>query len=82
MYFINVHKCLLGGEKENRARLFSVVLSKRTKNNDQKLKYKKVHLNIRQRLFHWYCTLEHILQRVCGVSILGDIQNTTGNGPG
>lgn len=69
------------GKKEIRAKFFSVELSERTKSNGHKLKYKKFHLNIRKRLFHWYCTVEQILQRVCGVSILGDTQNATGNGP-
>lgn len=33
-------------------------------------------------LFHWCCALEQILQRVCGVSILGNTQKSTGHGPG
>lgn len=48
------------GKKEIRAKIFSVVLSERTKSNGHKLKYKKSHLNIRKSLFHWYCTLEHM----------------------
>ena len=49
-----------------------------------KLKYKKFHLNIRENLFSCEgdCTLEQVAARGCGVSVLGDIKNPTGHGPG
>lgn len=56
---INVYKNLKEGCKDNRARLFSLVPSNRTRDNGHKLKRRKFHRNIRKHLFavemteHW-----------------------------
>jgi len=56
---VNAYKYLQGGCQEDGARLFSVVLSNRTKGNGHKLKYKKLHLNTKKNFFplrvteHW-----------------------------
>lgn len=44
---ITVYEHLMGGFKEDGARLFSAVSSKGTKSNGHKLKCKKFHLNVR-----------------------------------
>jgi len=73
----------MGGYEIQGARLFSEVPGGRTRSNGQKFKHWKFCLNSRKHLFtvrvvkHWY-----VVQRVCGVSILGDIQSLTGHCPG
>ena len=55
-----MYKYLKGGCKEDRGKLFSGMLSDRTRNNGHKLKYRKFHLNIKKHFFtvrmteHWY----------------------------
>ena len=57
---IKVYKYLKGGCKENRARIFSVVPSGRTRSNGHKLKHRRSPLNISKHFFtvrvtkHWY----------------------------
>lgn len=50
---INVYKYLQGGCREDRARLFPVVASDRTRVNGHKLKHRRFLLNIRKCFF--YC---------------------------
>ena len=60
MDLINAYKYLKGRCKEDRARLLSVVPGDRTRGNEHKLKYRKVHLNPRKHIFvvrmvkYWY----------------------------
>lgn len=49
----NTKKYLMGGCKEDGARLFSVVLNDGARGNTQELKHMKLCLNIGQRFF--YC---------------------------
>ncbi|KAK4806261.1 hypothetical protein QYF61_013405 [Mycteria americana] len=58
---INVYKYLKGGCKEDRARLFPVVPSDRTRGNGHRLKHRRILLNIRKHFFfpvrvtqHWH----------------------------
>jgi len=45
-----VQKYLMGWCKEDRDRLFSVVPSDRIGGNGHKLKYRRIHLNVREKL--------------------------------
>jgi len=49
--FINAYKYLKGGCQESGARLFSVVLSDRTRANRHKLKHGQFQLNMRKHFF-------------------------------
>ncbi|KAK4829452.1 LOW QUALITY PROTEIN: hypothetical protein QYF61_004670 [Mycteria americana] len=79
---INVYKYLKGGCKEDRARLFSVVPSDRTRDNTPQLKHGRFCLNIRKHFFTGDKALEQVAQGGCGVSILGHIQKPSGPEPG
>ena len=74
-------KHLIEGSKEDRARLFSVVPSDRTRCKGRKLKDVKFHLSGTKIFF--CCedgqTLEQAAQRACEVSVLGNIQDPTGH---
>jgi len=56
---INAYKYLNGGCQEDGAKLFSVVLSNRTRGNGHRLKLRKFHFNMRKNFFplrvteHW-----------------------------
>ena len=60
--------------------LFSVVCSSRTKSNGLKLERKMFHTNICMNFFYGKVDgeLEQIVQRGCGVSSFGDIQDPSG----
>ncbi|KAK4824359.1 hypothetical protein QYF61_013694 [Mycteria americana] len=82
---INVYKYLEGGCKEDRARLFSVVPSNRARGSGHRPKHGGFPLNIRKHFFtedEGDQALAQVVQRACGVSILGDIQKPFGHGPG
>ena len=57
---INAYKNLKGGYQEDKARLFPVVPSDRTRGNRHKLKHRKFCLNMRKNFFplrvteHWH----------------------------
>jgi len=70
----------MGGSEEQGAGVCSVVPSDRTRGSG----HVKVNLNIRKCFFHHEegQILAQVAQRGCGVSILGDVQNLAGLGPG
>lgn len=47
----DVYKCLMGGCREDGARLFLVVPPDSTRGNEHKLKHEKANLNMRKTLF-------------------------------
>jgi len=53
---VNVYKCLKGGCTEDRARLFSVVASNRTRVSGHKLKLRRFPLKIRKCFYPWRVT--------------------------
>ena len=78
-----MYKHLKGGNEEERARLFSVVPTDRTRGNGRKLKTRKFHLNIRKHFFtlrvvrYW-----HRLPREVVESLSVEMfENPTGHGP-
>ena len=80
---INVYEHMKQAHKEDWARLFSVVSTDRTRKNRHKPKEKRFCLNIWK---HFYCegswALEKVAQISCGISHFGDIQESSGHGPG
>ena len=50
-HLTHVYKYLMGGSKEDGARLFSVVLGDRTRGNGHNLKHRRFHLKPRKTLF-------------------------------
>jgi len=60
------------------------VPSERTKGNEHRLKHMKFYLNASNYTF--YCeddqTQAEVAQRECVVSVCGDVQRSTGHGPG
>lgn len=46
-----MYKYLMGGSKQEGTSVFSVVPDGRTRSNGHKLKYRKVHLNIRKNVY-------------------------------
>lgn len=53
--------------QEDGARLFSVVLSNKTRVNGHKLKHRKLHLNIRKNFFEGNRRLQQAAQRGCSL---------------
>jgi len=80
---IHVYKYLKVRCKEDRARLFAVWLSERTRSNGHKLKHRRFPLNIRKR-FYWEGdqALARFSQGGLGVSLLRDPEKTSRHGPG
>jgi len=73
----------VGWNEEERARLFPVVPSDRTRGNGHKLKNMKFHLNtVKDFLLLGWSNTGTGCQRSCGYSTLGDNQNPSGHGPG
>lgn len=80
--FINAYKYLNRGGKEDRPRVFSGVPSDRIRGNEHTLKHGTFPLNIRKHFFTVRVTKHLLVQKGCGVSILGDIQKPFGHGSG
>lgn len=77
---ISVYKYLMGRDEEDRARLFSVVPSERSRGSGHK-QIQKIPLKL--KIIFLYCdggqTLEQVAHR--GWGVLGDIQNPAGHSP-
>lgn len=75
----------MGEIEEEGTRHFSVALIDRTRGNGYSLEGMKLHLN-KRKTFFFYCegdqTLEKVSQGGCTLSVSGDTQNLTGQGPG
>lgn len=65
-----------GGCKEDGAMCLVMVSSDGRRGKGHKLNYRKLILNINKN-FWGHQTLEEVVQKVCRVLILGDIQNPT-----
>lgn len=70
---INLYKYLLGGCKENRTRLFSLVSSERTIGNECKLKSRKFSLNTGEHSEGGQA-LAQVSQRGWKVTVFGHVQ--------
>lgn len=78
---IALRSFLMGGCREVRSRVFLELHSSKKRGNRHKLKHEKFSLDIRKNACHvGGQTLAQISQR-CGISILGDSQNSTGKDP-
>jgi len=77
----NVYTYPQGECKEEEARLFTVVPSAGTRGNENKLEHSMFHLNIRKNFFSFCAgawTLAQVVQRGCGVFLLGGLPKSYG----
>lgn len=76
---ITVYRYLICGNQMDRARLFSVMCSDRTRGSGHKVEHRKFHQNMGKNFFNIDLQrMEEAAQRVCGVFFSGDIPNPTG----
>jgi len=76
---ITVYEYMMGGSKENVARVFE-----KDKRYWTQIVTQKNFFSMFKNLFFFFCSKggqTEVAQRGCGVSILGDTQNLTGHGP-
>lgn len=82
--FINMYKYLGRGDVRKTETDCSVT-SERTRSNRHHLKYEKFHLKLKKKPTKKHCyhkdDWKHIVQRDCGVSVLGCIQHLIRQGP-
>lgn len=76
---IKEHQCVKGGCNEDRARLFLVVPSDRTRSDGFKLKHRRFLLDFKKHFFTVRMT-KHRLSREA-VESLGDIQESSAHSP-